>query len=389
MTATTSTKSARTTSTGTTSTRTPSVGTPMPSATTPSAAKSASPKIAVAGIDIGKTTFHVVALDKRGAIVLRRKFSRGQLETWIANVPVCLVGMEACVGAHHLARRLKALGHDARLMPAKYVRPFSKGQKNDFKDAEAIAEAVQRPTMRFVANKTVAQLDLQALHRIRERLVSQRTGVINQIRAFLLERGIAVRQGLRFLRAELPTILATREDVLSPFMLRLIQGLDGDWRRLDERIDAVTQEITTLAEADAGAQRLMSVPGIGPIISSAVVAAIGTGDVFTKGRDFAAWLGMVPKQISTGDRTILGPITRMGNRYLRVMFVQAAWVVLVKPKSWERHGLKAWIEAAKGRLHHNKLAIALANKLARIAWAVLAKGRDFEVRRTDDVPQPA
>ena len=379
MTAATSTKSASAASTGTTSA----------SAPTPSASKSPSTKIAVIGIDIGKTTFHVVALDKRGAIVLRRKFSRGQLEAWIANVPPCLIGMEACVGAHHLARRLKALGHDARLMPAKYVRPFSKGQKNDFKDAEAIAEAVQRPTMRFVANKTVAQLDLQALHRIRERLVSQRTGVINQIRAFLLERGIAVRQGLRFLRAELPSILATREDVLSPFMLRLIQGLDGDWRRLDERIDAVTDEITTLAEADAGAQRLMSVPGIGPIISSAVVAAIGTGDVFTKGRDFAAWLGMVPKQISTGDRTILGPITRMGNRYLRVMFVQAAWVVLVKPKTWERHGLKAWIEAAKGRLHHNKLAIALANKLARIAWAVLAKGRDFEVRRTDDAPQPA
>ena len=379
MTAATSTKSASAASTGTTSA----------SAPTPSASKSPSTKIAVIGIDIGKTTFHVVALDKRGAIVLRRKFSRGQLEAWIANVPPCLIGMEACVGAHHLARRLKALGHDARLMPAKYVRLFSKGQKNDFKDAEAIAEAVQRPTMRFVANKTVAQLDLQALHRIRERLVSQRTGVINQIRAFLLERGIAVRQGLRFLRTELPSILATREDVLSPFMLRLIQGLDGDWRRLDERIDAVTDEITTLAEADAGAQRLMSVPGIGPIISSAVVAAIGTGDVFTKGRDFAAWLGMVPKQISTGDRTILGPITRMGNRYLRVMFVQAAWVVLVKPKTWERHGLKAWIEAAKGRLHHNKLAIALANKLARIAWAVLAKGRDFEVRRTDDAPQPA
>ena len=379
MTAATSTKSASAASTGTTSA----------SAPTPSASKSPSTKIAVIGIDIGKTTFHVVALDKRGAIVLRRKFSRGQLEAWIANVPPCLIGMEACVGAHHLARRLKALGHDGRLMPAKYVRPFSKGQKNDFKDAEAIAEAVQRPTMRFVANKTVAQLDLQALHRIRERLVSQRTGVINQIRAFLLERGIAVRQGLRFLRTELPSILATREDVLSPFMLRLIQGLDGDWRRLDERIDAVTDEITTLAEADAGAQRLMSVPGIGPIISSAVVAAIGTGDVFTKGRDFAAWLGMVPKQISTGDRTILGPITRMGNRYLRVMFVQAAWVVLVKPKTWERHGLKAWIEAAKGRLHHNKLAIALANKLARIAWAVLAKGRDFEVRRTDDAPQPA
>jgi transposase len=157
--------------------------------------------IAVIGIDIGKNSFHVVGHDRRGAIVLRQKWSRGQVETRLANLPPCLIGMEACVGAHHLSRKLQLLGHDARLMPAKYVRPYSKGQKNDFRDAEAIAEAVQRPTMKFVATKTAEQLDLQALHRVRERLVSQRTAIINQIRAFLLERGIAVRQGLRFLRA--------------------------------------------------------------------------------------------------------------------------------------------------------------------------------------------
>jgi transposase len=151
--------------------------------------------ITVIGIDIGKNSFHVVGLDKRGAIALRQKWSRGQVETRLANMPPCLIGMEACVGAHHLSRKLKGFGHDARLMPAKYVRPFSKGQKNDFRDAKAIAEALQRPTMRFVATKTVEQLDLQALHRVRERLVGQRTGIINQIRAFLLERGVAVRQG--------------------------------------------------------------------------------------------------------------------------------------------------------------------------------------------------
>ena len=155
--------------------------------------------IAVIGIDIGKNSFHVVGLDERGAIVLRQKWSRGQVETRFANLPPCLIGMEACVGAHHLSRRLRALGHDARLMPAKYVRPYSKGQKNDFRDAEAIAEAVQRPTMKFVATKTADQLDLQALHRVRERLVRQRTGISNQIRAFLLERGIAVRQGAALL----------------------------------------------------------------------------------------------------------------------------------------------------------------------------------------------
>jgi transposase len=337
--------------------------------------------VAVIGIDIGKNSFHVVGLDDRGAIVLRQKWSRGQIEARLANMPPCLIGMEACVGAHHLSRKLKALGHDARLMPAKYVRPYSKGQKNDFRDAEAIAEAVQRPTMKFVATKTAEQLDLQALHRIRERLVSQRTGIINQIRAFLLERGVAVRQGLRFLRAELPRILATPPDVLSSRMAQAIRDLTEDWRRLDERIDGLSSEIAVLARQDAGCERLMSMPGIGPIISSAMVAAIGTGDAFTKGRDFAAWLGLVPKQISTGDRTILGKISKRGNRYLRVLFVQAAWVVLIKPMSWERHGLRSWIEAAKKRLHRNVLAIALANKLARIAWAVLAGGRNFEANK--------
>jgi transposase len=341
--------------------------------------------IAVVGIDIGKNSFHVVGQDERGTIVLRQKWSRGQVEARFANMPPCLVGMEACVGAHHLSRRLKALGHDARLMPAKYVRPYSKGQKNDFRDAEAIAEAVQRPTMKFVVTKTAEQLDLQALHRVRERLVSQRTGIINQMRAFLLERGIAVRQGLRFLRVELPRILATPSDVLSPRMVRVIEGLAGDWRRLDERIDGLSGEIEAIARQDASCERLMSVPGIGPIISSAMVAAIGSGEAFSKGRDFAAWLGLVPKQISTGDRTILGKISKRGNRYLRVLFVQAAWVVLIKPKIWERHGLKPWIEAAKKRLHRNVLAIALANKLARIAWSVLARGRAFEVRKVDEV----
>jgi len=161
-------------------------------------------------------------------------------------------------------------------------------------------------------------------------------------------------------------------------MVRMIEGLTGDWRRLDERIDGLSGEIEAIARRDAGCELLMSVPGIGPIISSAMVAAIGTGDAFSKGRDFAAWLGLVPKQMSTGDSTILGKISKRGNRYLRVLFVQAAWVVLIKPKIWERHGLKPWIEAAKKRLHPNVLAIALANKLARIAWSVLARGRGFE-----------
>ena len=346
--------------------------------------------VAVIGIDIGKSTFHVVGLDRRGRVALREKWSRSQLAARVANLPPCLIGMEACVGAHHLARKLIALGHDARLMPAKYVRPYAKGQKNDFNDAEAIAEAVQRPTMKFVAVKSEEQLDLQALHRVREKLVSQRTAVINQIRAFMLERGIAVRQGALPLRKALPELLGTRTDVLAPRMVRTIQDLAEDWRYLDRRIESISAEIQALGHHEPGCERLMTVPGIGPIISSAIVASIGNGNGFSKGRDFAAWLGLVPKQISTGDRTILGKISKRGNRYLRVMLVQAAWVVLVKPNSWERYGLKRWIEAARKRLHHNVLAIALANKLARIAWAVLARGRNFEVTpRAAVTPHPA
>ena len=336
--------------------------------------------IATLGIDIGKNSCHVIGLDERGAIVHRRKFTAGKLEARLANLPPCLIGMEACVGAHHLARRLIALGHDARLMPAKYVRPYAKGQKNDFNDAEAIAEAVLRPTMKFVPVKSGEQLDLQAMHRVRERLVSQRTSVVNQIRAFLLERGVAVRRGIRYLRTELPIILGTREDVLSLRMIHMIEDLAVDWRRLDERIEALSDQIEALAKQDSTCKRAMTVPGIGPIISSAIVSAIGNGAAFSKGRDFAAWLGLVPKQISTGDRTILGKISKRGNCYLRKLFVQAAWVILVKPMSWERNGLKSWIEAAKKRLHHNVLAIALANKLARITWAVLSGEKSFQAQ---------
>ena len=275
--------------------------------------QSTSSNAATIGIDIGKNTFHLIGLDQRGNIVLQLKTSREQLERRLANIPRCLIGMEACSGAHHIARRLEALGHDARLIPAQYVKPFLKGHKNDYRDAEAIAEAVQRPTMNFVSIKTPDQMDLLALHRVRSRLVSLRTGVINQIRGFLIERGITVRQGPAPLRKALSDILSSSSGALSPRMVRLIVDLAEDWRRLDERIATVSAEIEALAEQDGPCQRLMTVPGVGPIISSAVVAAIGNGTGFRQGRDFGAWLGLVPKQESTGDRTILGKISKRGN----------------------------------------------------------------------------
>src|ERR671920_655480 len=247
---------------------------------------SASAAIATLGIDLGKNSFHLIGQDERGSIVLRLKLSRTQLAPRLANIPPCLIGMEACAGAHHIGRQLQALGHDVRLIPAQYVKPFLKGHKNDYRDAEAIAEAVQRPTMSFVAIKTPEQMDLLALHRVRSRLVSQRTGVTNQIRGLLLERGITVRQGLAPLRQALPGILGSSSDAISPRLVHLISDLMEEWHRLDERITEVSAEIEALAAQDEHCQRLMSVPGVGPIISSAMVAAIGTGAGFKQGRGF-------------------------------------------------------------------------------------------------------
>jgi transposase len=334
--------------------------------------------ITTIGVDLGKNTFHLIGMDARGRIALRRKVSRGQLLPCLANVPACLIGMEACAGAHHVGRQLATLGHDVRLLPAQYVKPFLKRHKNDYRDAEAIAEAVQRPTMRPVPLKSAEQLDLQALHRVRSRLVGQRTAVINQIRGFLLECGIPVRQGPAGLREALPTLLAQRTDVLSPRTIHLIEDLAGDWRRLDERIDAITRDITALAHQDVGCRRLMGIPGVGVITASAMVVAIGTGAAFGKGRDFAAWLGLVPKQISTGDRTILGGLSKRGNRYLRTLFVGGAQVLLQRPHHWDGHGFGRWLQAAGARLHRNVLAAALANKLARIAWGVLSHESGYD-----------
>ena len=334
--------------------------------------------VSAIGIDIGKNTFHLIGQDRNGKIVMRARVSRAQLMERLANVPRCLIGMEAGAGAHHIARRLIELGHDVRLMPAQYVKPFLKGHKNDYRDAEAINEAVQRPTMSFVAVKSAEQCDLQALHRVRSRLVRLRTGTINQIRGLLLERGIVMGQRTSPLRKALPAILADPPKHVSPRILRLIISLIEELNTLEARIASLSEEIETLATKDEACQRLMTVPGIGVIISSAVVSAIGTGGAFKQGRDFAAWLGLVPRQVSTGGRTKLAGLSKRGNCYLRTLFVQAAHVILVKKPAAAKAALWPWIErAAKRMAHRNLLATALANKLARIAWAVLARGHAY------------
>jgi len=330
------------------------------------------------GIDTGKNVLHVIGLDEKGAVVPREKVSRSRIAARLVNVPRCLIGIEAGMATHYMARELVALGHEVKQVPAAYAKPFRQGHKNDFRDAHAVAEAVQRPSTRCVPIKTDDQLDLQALHRVRSRLIGDRTAIINQLRGFLLEHGLPVRQGHRFLRQQLPQILATRTDLLSPRMVRIIGDLIGDWEYLDDRIAKVTGEIESLAHADASCGRLMTVPGIGPIIASAMVAAIGNGAAFAKGRDFAAWLGLVPKQMSTGDRTILGRITKRGNRYLRMLFIQGARSILLHPTSWTKHSFGPWLTATARRLHCNVLTVALANKLARIALTVLVQERSYQ-----------
>ena len=330
------------------------------------------------GIDIGKTSFHLVGMDGRGAIIVRKRLSRPQLVTFLANVAPTLIGMEASCGAHYLGAILAAQGHDVRLIPAQFVKPFVKSNKNDYVDAEAIAEAVQRPTMRFVPIKTIDQLDLQALHPVRDRLVSRRTGVINQFRAFLLERGMTVRQGRAYLRSHMPAILADAEQMLSPRMLRVIHQLWREWQELERQITEVTDEIESIAAQDEGCRRLLEVPGVGALVATAVVASIGKGTAFSKGRDFAAWLGLVPRQYSTGGKPKLMGISKRGNEYLRRLSIHGARSVVMHANR-QRHAIGKWISDLEQRVHRNVLVVALANKLARIAWAVLA--RDDAYRR--------
>jgi transposase len=256
----------------------------------PRAETTAAP-LTVIGVDIGKDVFHLVGFGADGKITFRRTIRRLGLKDVFEKLPPCIVGMEACLRAHFVSWALRASGHEPRIIPAVYVKPFVKGQKNDENDAEAIAEAALQLNLRFVQEKIQDQLDLQACHRVRSRLVSRRTATINQIRAFLIEQGIAVRSGPRALRNSLFAILENRKDEISPRTAKLIHGLYDDWCGLDERIETVTQDIEELSQAEPKCQRLMSVPGVGPLISTAVVAAISTGEAFERGRDFAAWLG--------------------------------------------------------------------------------------------------
>lgn len=342
-------------------------------------------QIAVLGIDLGKNSCSVVGLDGTGRVVLRRRMHRDGVARLAAGLPACVAAMEACCGAHHLGRLLRGMGHEVRLMSPEYVRPYVKAQKNDERDAEAIAEAATRPTMRFVELKSAEQLDVQSLHRVRDRLVGERTALLNQLRAVLLERGFTAPQGRHKLGQALAALLdgASGEDgraALSPRVRALVSDMRAEWAELDRRIAAFDDEFAAQAKADEAARRLATIPGIGPLNATALAAAIGDAATFARGRDLAAWLGLVPRQATTGGKPKLLGISKRGNKYLRKLLIHGARSAM---PSLLRSAtpLGAWLRGLVGRVHKNAATVALANKLARIAWAVLRRGEPFNTAK--------
>ena len=337
--------------------------------------------IAVLGIDLGKNSCSVVGLDSGGKVVLRRRLSRDGVVKLASGLPPCVTAMEACCGAHHLGRTLLDQGHQVRLMSPEYVRPYVKAQKNDDRDAEAIAEAATRPTMRFVELKSQEQLDMQSLHRARDRLVGERTALINQLRAFLLERGIILPQGRRKLEVQLDAFLVAEQVVLSQRTRLLVEDQRAEWRELDRRIAAFDAEFAQTARTDVTARLLTTIPGIGAINATALAAAIGHAGTFGRGRDLAAWLGLVPKQMTTGGRPKLLGISKRGNVYLRKMLIHGARAAL-PTLSVKDTPLGSWLRGLLTRAHVNTVVVALAAKLARIVYGVLHSGQPFDMKAT-------
>jgi transposase len=332
--------------------------------------------IVILGIDLGKNSCSIVGFDANGMAVVRRRMRRDGVIAFAAKLAPCVMAMEACCGAHHMGRSLAALGHEVRLMSPEYVRPYVKAQKNDDRDAEAIAEAASRPTMRFVELKSEEQLDIQTLHRVRDRLVGERTSLTNQIRSLLLERGHIVAQGYARLRILLGELLDCGADALSPRMVFLLGDMRERWAELDRRIAAFDAEFAAMARTDDRARRLTSIPGIGALNATALVAAVGCAATFNKGRDLAAWLGLVPRQVTTGGRPRLLGITKRGSRYLRKMLIQGARSAMPSLARSDT-AVGVWLRALLARAHPNVAVVALAAKMARTVWALLRHGRTY------------
>jgi transposase len=330
-------------------------------------------KITTVGLDLAKNVFHVVGLSQANKMLLKKKLTRAKLLAFFTHLEPCLVAMEACRSAHHWGREIEKLGHTVRLLPPRDVKPYVQGNKNDYNDALAIAEAVQRPKIRWVSIKTTGQQDIQALHRLKQGVTKQRTELCNRLRGLLEEYGITIPTGIAKLRRQLPPILEDAENGLNPLFRALLNQGYTQLQELDAHIKAYDQQLKLQVKEDEAAQRLMSIPGFGPVVSSVFLSVVGDGKAYRRGRDVAANLGLVPRQHSSGDKVVLLGITKRGNCYLRGLLVHGARSV-INAAPGKDDSLSRWVLHLVQRRGKNKATVALANKLARIGWAVLTSG---------------
>jgi transposase len=332
-------------------------------------------EITTIGIDLAKNVFQVHAVDEHGKVVLKKQIKRDQMAVFFVNLPTCLIGMEACGSAHYWARKLQGFGHTVKLMAPQFVKPYVKTNKHDAADAEAICEAVRRPNMRFVPVKNIEQQAVLALHRVRQGWVKARTAQANQIRGLLSEFGLIVPQGIGHITGRVPTLLDEAKDELPGVFQELVLRLLEHFKDLDRQVNEMEHQIQSWHRANALSRRLEKIPGIGPITASALVASVGDAKNFTSGRQLAAWLGLVPKQHSSGGKTNLQGISKRGDTYLRTLLIHGARAVIRQIE--RKANVQGWLGNLLGRRNKNVAAVALANKNARIAWALLAHDRDF------------
>jgi transposase len=341
-------------------------------------------KITTVGVDLAKNVFQIHAVDERGKAVLRKQLKREQVAPFFAKLPVCLVGMEACASAHHWARKLQGFGHTVRLIAPQFVKPYVKANKNDAADAEAICEAVSRPSMRFVAVKNVAQQALLAMHRVRQGFIKTRTAQANQIRGLLGEYGLIIPQGISHIARRVPGLLEDASNELPGTFRALIDRLLQHLKALDEELAQLEAQIKAWHRENEASRRLEQIPGIGPMTATALLATMGEARNFSNGRQVAAWLGLVPRQHSTGGKTTLLGLSKRGDAYVRTLLIHGApSMILAMRRKTHPHG---WLNDLLKRRNANVAAVALANKNARIAWALLAHERSF---RADYACTPA
>jgi transposase len=333
-------------------------------------------KITTVGLDLAKSVFTVHGVDAHGNTVLRKTVRRTKLLELFAQLPACIVGMEACAGAQHWARELRKLGHEPRIMAAEFVEPYRQGGKNDANDAAAICEAVGRPNMRFVPVKSAEQQAVLAVHRLRQGLVEERTALANRLRGLLSEYGLIVGVGLDRLRRSLPGVLEDGDNGIPGIARAVFADAARQLTELDARIGEYDRRIATLARASEPAQRLMKLEGVGPLTATAIVASVGNAAVFKNGRQFAAWLGLTPRQHSTGGKQRLGAMTKHGDVYLRTLLIHGARAVL-RVTGTRSDAKSRWAESLRRRRPDNVAAVALAAKHARIIWALLARAQDY------------